>query len=304
MLELTLLACRVRAAVDGRWAAWLEERLAFPHPVLPSRHTLEVAQLAAPPEGAGVLEAADPLALFRGHSGWVNRDPLFWLGSPQGGVRLEATERHTRLEFWGQGPDLPELVLLGLSEGLRVAGLLPVHAAGVVRDGRVLLLLGPSGTGKTTTLVRALQAGWQPVAEDFLLLEAEGATAYGMDRGLRLWPDSLELLREVYPQAEGEWQQGKCFMPYQSLGLAPQSGRVGGMALLLRQPARPSGWEPASPRQATLALWRATGLPLSRLGQRRVAQAVQGLVPRLRCRFLELGQGPLPLGEAELLAKE
>lgn len=304
MPELALLACRVRAAVDGRWAAWLEERLAFPHPVLPPRHTLEVIQLDAPPQDAGSLEAAQPLALLRGRSGWVNRDPLFWLGSPRAGVRLEAAGGHTRLEFWGQGPDLPELVLLGLSEGLRVAGLLPLHAAGVVRGGRVLLLLGSSGTGKTTTLVRALQAGWQPVAEDFLLLEAESATAYGMDRGLRLWPDSLELLRESHPRAGGEWQQGKCFVPYRSLGLRPRTGRLTTLALLRRTPGQPSGWADASPREAAVTLWRATGLPLSRLGQQRVAQAVQGLVPQLRCRFLDLGQGPPPLGEAELLAEE
>src|SRR5262249_28821242 len=47
-------------------------------------------------------------------------------------------------------------------------GRFPVHGAGIVRDGRALLLLGQSGAGKSTLIAAALEAGWRALADDIV----------------------------------------------------------------------------------------------------------------------------------------
>lgn len=51
------------------------------------------------------------------------------------------------------------------------AGLQVVHAAGVGRDGRGVLLTGRGGSGKTTTALLCVQAGWAYAGDNNLVLE-------------------------------------------------------------------------------------------------------------------------------------
>ncbi len=53
----------------------------------------------------------------------------------------------------------------------RVQGLLPLHAACVGRAGRGVLLVGPSGAGKTTLVLHCLLEGFDFLAEDSVLVE-------------------------------------------------------------------------------------------------------------------------------------
>ena len=59
-----------------------------------------------------------------------------------------------------------------------------LHGAGIVRDGRALLLLGQSGAGKSTLVVAALEAGWQALADDVVIVEAPatGFRLHGIHR--------------------------------------------------------------------------------------------------------------------------
>jgi HPr kinase/phosphorylase len=50
----------------------------------------------------------------------------------------------------------------------------PVHATCVARDGRGVLLRGPSGSGKSDLALRLLEAGFELVADDQVLLAREG----------------------------------------------------------------------------------------------------------------------------------
>jgi ABC-type nitrate/sulfonate/bicarbonate transport system ATPase subunit len=62
----------------------------------------------------------------------------------------------------------------------------------VVRDGEATALTAQSGTGKTTTLLRLIAAGWTPLAEDLAWLDPDSLTLYGWDRGIRLWQETID----------------------------------------------------------------------------------------------------------------
>lgn len=47
-----------------------------------------------------------------------------------------------------------------------------VHAAALARDGRAVLLVGPSGTGKSTLAFQAAESGWDLVGDDFVLVHS------------------------------------------------------------------------------------------------------------------------------------
>ena len=49
-----------------------------------------------------------------------------------------------------------------------------LHASSIARDGDAILLLGPPGSGKSDLVLRLLQSGWSLVADDQVVLQAEG----------------------------------------------------------------------------------------------------------------------------------
>ena len=55
----------------------------------------------------------------------------------------------------------------------RAAPLVPVHAAAVARDGRALLLVGPSHAGKSTLSASLTRAGWEFLTDEVALLDIE-----------------------------------------------------------------------------------------------------------------------------------
>jgi hypothetical protein len=73
----------------------------------------------------------------------------------------------------------------------RVFGLVPLHAASFGRGGRAVLVLGNSGTGKSTTCLAALAAGLQLVSEDSVFVTPRGLTAAGLSAYLHLQSGSL-----------------------------------------------------------------------------------------------------------------
>lgn len=50
----------------------------------------------------------------------------------------------------------------------------PAHATAVARDGWAVLLLGPPGSGKSDLALRLLDRGWRLVADDYVVLNADG----------------------------------------------------------------------------------------------------------------------------------
>ncbi|HST61216.1 MAG TPA: hypothetical protein VLK84_21110 [Longimicrobium sp.] len=84
----------------------------------------------------------------------------------------------------------------------------PLHAAALERDGRVLLLAGPSGVGKSTLVYAALRAGLRAglrvLTEDCAFLQSgallEGGTGprvWGMPGRVHLLPDAVRWFPEL-----------------------------------------------------------------------------------------------------------
>ena len=93
-------------------------------------------------------------------------------------------------------------------------GLLPLHASAVDMGGRVITVCGLSGAGKSTLAALLVARGGRVVADDMLVLGAEGALAWAGAGGLKLaskslarigrTPDGLALANDV---------EGKYFLP-------------------------------------------------------------------------------------------
>ena len=73
---------------------------------------------------------------------------------------------------------LDRLVVASLAFLLRERGIFPIHAFSAVWNGFALLLVGKSGSGKTTAGLALLQAGWGFLANDLALLSE---TVEGID---------------------------------------------------------------------------------------------------------------------------
>ncbi len=72
-------------------------------------------------------------------------------------------------------------------------GFLLFHAAGVVRDGRAVMLAGPPGTGKSTAALRLLEAGFRFLSNDRVLAraDADGVEVRGYPKQPRVNPGTL-----------------------------------------------------------------------------------------------------------------
>lgn len=76
----------------------------------------------------------------------------------------------------------------------RVQGLVPLHAACIGRGGQGILLLGRSGSGKTTVSLHCLLDGLEFLAEDSVLVAPQGLRATGIANFLHVRRDSLRFL--------------------------------------------------------------------------------------------------------------
>ncbi|WP_019588816.1 hypothetical protein [Deinococcus apachensis] len=210
----------------------------------------------------------------------------------------------TRIRLQLRDGEVPSSALettlsLSIGEAMWCSGLVPLHAAAACLEGQACAFLGPSGRGKSTTLLRTMLAGWAPVAEDIVWCDPERLLVYGWEREVRLLPASVAVLPPHL--AERDWpitEDGKVNIPYQSLpGAQVRRGGVPlrRLAVLEREPALPSAWLPISPRDAALALWEATGLPIAQQARVHAGQQIGALQTRVECVRLRLGSTPLPL---------
>lgn len=104
---------------------------------------------------------------------------------------------------------------LGMSLCSVFRGDIPLHAAGVEVDGKLIGIMGPSGMGKTTMLWSLMDQGARFVCDDVLTVHLEGDTAVGTASGSLSAKLSLEALagrnmdwreyREVLPGRGEFW---------------------------------------------------------------------------------------------------
>jgi hypothetical protein len=89
---------------------------------------------------------------------------------------------------------------MGLSMLSRARGYVTLHAAGVVRDGVGVALLGPAGAGKSTLAMACARRGFGVVAEDAVFVRDAGRRLelWGLPWIQRLLPDA----RQHFPELE------------------------------------------------------------------------------------------------------
>ncbi|MCW5889819.1 MAG: hypothetical protein KIT14_04640 [bacterium] len=94
-----------------------------------------------------------------------------------------------------QGSPLRDLLHAWLAD----AGLTLTHAAAVGRGGRCVLLPGRSGSGKSTTALAALAAGFDLLGDDYVVVDAPARTAHALYSFGKLTPDGLARLPALAP---------------------------------------------------------------------------------------------------------
>ena len=102
----------------------------------------------------------------------------FWLEAGDSSIDVEPSRGVARGRLSGSFWDLPELAQRDLFLQtvvilLRDRRLYGLHASGVERDGTNLLIVGPSGQGKTTLTLGLLAAGWGFLGDDVVALHLD-----------------------------------------------------------------------------------------------------------------------------------
>jgi hypothetical protein len=278
---------------DSSLQPWLELYFRFPYKVETINYKIRLEQKLLPnfplELPAAVLELPDARLEMRGF------EDEFWFGTPESGMRFTFEDSLSKLEWWGT--EIPfNALFIGICESLRLSGLVSLHASIAAKNGLATAFLGPSGRGKTTTLLRASIAGWQIVAEDFSWLIPETMQLYGFDRGLRLLPDTAKIFKQHHENIELlEMIGGKYVVPYEQLGVTRQAVKLERLAVLERNPNANSSWQALPKREGALALWEANGVPFTPEAQQFVSSTIPKLLAQLKLETLVLGAGELPL---------
>jgi hypothetical protein len=97
---------------------------------------------------------------------------------------------------------------LALQAALLAARQFLIHAAGLtLPDGRVALIFGRSGAGKTTSTLALAAGGLGLCSDDAMACNVSGErpTAWGMPRNLKVHRRTAEMLPWVQPLLSGDW---------------------------------------------------------------------------------------------------
>ncbi len=110
-----------------------------------------------------------------------------------------------------------------------------VHSAVVEKNGRVAILPGPSGRGKSTLCAALVSRGWRLLSDEVALIDPEDGWIVPAPRPISLKNASIDLLRAFAPEATfgPVWQRtvkgtvGHMLPPRESLNRTHERGRPG-----------------------------------------------------------------------------
>lgn len=271
--------------------AWLDDRWNFPEKAnaLESNWTFQINQVQSPHANFPDLPAKT--LFFNDFPIGIRQSGAnhFWVGDKEGGSQINILENLIKIETWGfdsQNRSAGTALFTALIEAMTVSGLVHIHAC-VAKNpqGQTFAFTAPSGTGKSTTLLSLIKAGWTPVAEDFSWIDPDSLGVFGWDRGISLLEDSKEKLLEWKPNLPYKvLETQKYFFEYQHFG-GSNDGTFASIVELSRDSSIPSSSKILSKLQTGLLLWQAASVPLSKKAQ----EVVSGLVSRVSTASLGAG---------------
>ncbi len=237
-------------------------------------------------DDGAVVEIATPETAFDALTARWPPLGLAQVNAPPGPVtlRLEAEAHSTADDFVvivdgqpaGGGWDRFESEL-ALFSAERLAGLVAVHAAVIIRGSAALLVPGTSGAGKSTLCVAAAAAGARVLTDEYALVDPLSGRVSGWRRPVRVRrPDGgVDRL---------------------DLAVASDPVPVGLVALVTHQPGSEQSWAPVSGAEAVLGILANTVCAQSRADESldaalviaRSAHAVAGLRGEAEIAIVEL----------------
>ncbi|MEZ5247562.1 MAG: hypothetical protein R2707_20910 [Acidimicrobiales bacterium] len=118
-----------------------------------------------------------------GFLGWEDDDSL-WIGLRDSRAVVRGTAVHVGGAIDGESPlDLfDDLLQFAIAVAVARPDRLMMHAAVVALGDEALLLVGPSGRGKSTLSAAALVGGWDLLGDDLAVIDAGAMSARGVAR--------------------------------------------------------------------------------------------------------------------------
>jgi hypothetical protein len=140
----------------------------------------------------------------------------------------------------------PTLVLVAARDRL------PVHAAMIARAGRVVVLVGPSGRGKSTLAYAARRRGWRVLADDAVYVQTSPALrVWGRPGHLYLPDDAGAWFAELEGRSPTLLANGKLKFV---MDTGPAEPAVSGPTICVLERGAVAGAEPIGPAELTTAL--------------------------------------------------
>ncbi len=212
-------------------------------------------------------ESAAPHPLWRGDApgpGRLDRTGLV-VTRPDPPV-VEAFDTLARLEMWGApgalaGGDVrAHPASTALAAWLATRDVQVLHAAAVAYDGRAALVLGPGGTGKSTTALACLHDGADYLGDDLTAIEiAPTPTVHALYATAKLTPDADRALSLHAWPTLGETPKGKRVVAVADADALARRARVEAL-VFLDPPAAQVAGPRRLPRRAVVRALAPTAL--------------------------------------------
>ncbi len=108
---------------------------------------------------------------MEGFAAWWDNE-VIWIGRGSAVVRVAPDQVAVGgpIDTLKEEDLLDDLLQFGVSAVLTSADRMVIHGAVVARDGEALVLVGPSGQGKSTLAAAALLAGWDLLGDDLAIV--------------------------------------------------------------------------------------------------------------------------------------
>lgn len=236
---------------DATMASGAPARSAVPDPVnswiagshiciedVPPAVRVRLADLLRPFTVAPAFPPSEPLVRLR----VVRRGPGHWVatGGDPGDVACGSIARLLAYLEWR-----------AVTEAIRAStGYVAIHAAALTRARATVLLLAPSGTGKTTLTLGLMSRGWEPLTDDTALIDTASLRVAAFPRCFHIEAPSLGLLPR---RPDLEWVAG---LPgyARPLRWAQDDHQPTAIVLVQRNSAHPSMLFPLTRAEAASAL--------------------------------------------------